>query len=116
MFVGDKGIIMTSEFLVREPYLLSGEVKKAIDVSPANGAVKMPGIRRFIDGVKSKTQIDGSFRQAGPITEAVNLYAAALRAEKTLKYDASKQKITNDAEANKYLDREYRQGWELDKI
>lgn len=116
MFVGDKGIIMTPEFLLRDPYLLSGDVKGARDVSPAQGAVKLPGIRRFIDGVKSGEQIDGSFRQAWPITEAVNLYAAALRAGKPLKYDASQLKITNNQEANTYLDREYRRGWELDKI
>lgn len=116
MFVGDKGIIMSSQFLVREPYLLSGEVKKAKDVPPAAGAVKQPGIQRFINGVKSGQQIEGNFRQAWPITEAVNLYAAALRSGKTLKYDANQLKITNDKKANKYLDREYRNGWNVDKI
>lgn len=116
MFVGDKGIIMSSEFLVREPYLLSGDVKAARDVPPAAGATKQPGNQRFIEGIKTGTQIDGSFRQAWPITEAVNLYAAALRSGKTLKYDASQLKITNEEDANKYLDREYRKGWEINKI
>jgi hypothetical protein len=116
MFVGDKGIIMSSEFLVREPYLLSSGVKQAKDVSPSQGAVKIPGIRRFIDGVKSGRQIEGNFREAWPIAEAVNLYAAALRSGKTLKYDAQALKITNVEEANKYLNRDYRPGWELDKI
>lgn len=116
MFVGDKGIIMSSEFLVREPYLLSGGVKQTKEVSASQGAVKMPGIRRFIDGVKSRQQIEGNFREAWPITEAVNLYAAALRSGKTLKYDAQSLAITNVPEANKYLTRDYRPGWELDKI
>jgi hypothetical protein len=116
MFVGDAGIIMSTQFLVREAYILSKGIKKAEDVPPASGAVKLPGIRRFVDGVKSGSQIDGSFRQAWPITEAVNLYGAALRAGTTLKYDAKQMKITNHPEANKYLDREYRSGWELDKI
>lgn len=116
MFVGDKGIIMSSQFLVREPYLLSGEVKAAQDVPPASGATKQPGIQKFIDGVKAGTQVEGSFREAWPITEAVNLYAVALRAGKTLKYDAAQLKITNDDAANDYLDREYRKGWEIDKM
>lgn len=116
MFVGDNGIIMTSEFLVREPYLLSGDVKAAKDVPPAAGATKQPGNQRFIEGIKAGKQIDGSFRQAWPITEAVNLYGAALRARKTLKYDASQLKITNDETANSYLDRDYRKGFEIDKI
>lgn len=116
MFVGDKGIIMSSEFLVRDPYLLSSGVKQTKEVSASQGAVKMPGIRRFIDGVKSGQQIEGNFREAWPITEAVNLYAAALRSGRTLKYDAQTLSITNVPEANKYLSREYRPGWELEKI
>jgi hypothetical protein len=113
MFKGDKGIIMTSGFLVRDPYLLSGEVKETDEVSAAAGAVKIPGIQRFINGVKSGNQIAGSFRQAWPITEAVNLYAVALRTGKTLIYDAENMRVTNDKKANSYLDREYRKGWEI---
>ena len=58
----------------------------------------------------------GSFIEAWPITEAINLYAVALKAGKTLKYDAANRKITNAAEANKYLSREYRKGWEPESI
>lgn len=116
MFVGDKGAILSTEFLVREAFVLSEGIKQAKDIPPSQGAVKMPGIRTFIDGVKSGNQVEGSFREAWPITEAVNLYAAAVRSGKILKYDASQLKITNVPEANKYLDREYRKGWEIDKI
>ena len=116
MFVGDGGIIMSSQFLVREPYLLSGNAKEAVDVPPALGATKQPGIRRFIDGVKSGKQIQGSFREVWPITEAVNLYAVSLRSGKTLKYDASKLRISNHEDANQYLDRDYRKGWSLKVI
>jgi len=116
MFVGDKGIIMSSQFLVREPYLLSGEVRDSVIVPPASGAVRQPGIRKFIDGVKSKTQVEGSFREAWPITEAVNLYGVALRAGKTLKYNPVDMKVINDDRANSYLTREYRNGWEIESI
>ncbi|MFN8207470.1 MAG: Gfo/Idh/MocA family oxidoreductase [Bacteroidales bacterium] len=116
MFIGENGIIMSSQFLLREPYLLADGIKPSEDVPPASGAVKLPGIRRFIDGVKTGQQIDGSFRQAWPITEAVNLYAAALRSGSLLKYDPKQMKITNNEAANKYLSREYRTGWEPEKI
>jgi hypothetical protein len=36
-----------------------------------------------------------------------------LRAGKKVLFDGDSEKITNDAEANKYLYREYRKGWEL---
>lgn len=116
MFVGDKDIILTRGFHAENPYLLSKGVKETQEVSAAAGAVKIPGIKRFIDGVKAGKQIDGGFRQAWPITEAVNLYAAALRSGKMLKYDADAMKITNDEKANEYLKRNYRKGWRLDEI
>ncbi len=111
MFKGDKGIIMTSGFRVQDPYLLSGEVRETEEVSAAAGSVKMPGVERFVRGVKKGSQIEGGFRQAWPITEAVNLYAAALRARKTLHYNGDEMQITNDAQANRYLYRDYRPGW-----
>jgi hypothetical protein len=37
----------------------------------------------------------------------------ALRAGKKVLLDSENMKITNVAEANKYLYREYRKGWEL---
>lgn len=116
MFKGDRGIIMTSAFTVQDPYLLSGEVRETEEVSAAAGAVKMPGAERFTRGVRSGKQIAGSFRQAWGITEAVNLYAVALRANKTIFYDAEKMQITNDAEADAYLDRNYRKGWSMEEI
>jgi len=116
MFIGDKGIIMSSGFKVSDPFILSGDIKLAKAVSAAEGAVKQGGAKRFIDGIKNNQQVDGNFREAWPLTEAVNLYAVSLRAQKTLKYDADNLKITNDVNANKYLNREYRKGWELENI
>jgi hypothetical protein len=40
------------------------------------------------------------------------LYAVALRTGKKLLYDGESRKITNLAEANQYLIREYRKGWD----
>lgn len=116
MFKGSKGIIMTQGFRATDPYLLSEGVKTSEEVSAAAGAVKMPGIQRFIEGIKTGQQIEGGFRQAWPITEAVNLYAVALRSQKTLHYDADAMKIKNDQKANEYLDRTYRKGWGLDEV
>ncbi|MFC2090223.1 Gfo/Idh/MocA family protein [Bacteroidota bacterium] len=116
MFVGDKGTIMTSGFLVRDPYLLSGTAKEVEEVSAAAGNKRISGEARFIEGVKNSEQVDGSFRTGWGITEAVNLYAASLRAGKTLFYDGDAMKITNDNEANQYLKREYQKGWGLEEV
>ncbi len=43
----------------------------------------------------------------------MNLGTVALRARKKVLFDSENLKITNVAHANKYLYREYRNGWEL---
>ena len=55
----------------------------------------------------------GSFLNAAAITDAVNLGTVALRAGRKVLFDSENMKITNAPEANKYLYRECRQGWEL---
>jgi hypothetical protein len=42
-----------------------------------------------------------------------NLGAVALRTGRRILFDPENMKITNIPEANKYLFREYRKGWEL---
>ena len=70
----------------------------------------------FVDACKSGKQYAGNFSEAESLTEAVNLYAVALRTNKLLKYDAASMKITNVDEANKYMNREYRKGWDPESI
>ncbi len=119
MFVGDKGKILAG-FNLQNPQIISG---KKMD-KPANvntdtrSQVQQTSaaLPLFVDACKTGKQYPGSFSEAEYLTEAVNLYAAALRANKLLKYDAATMKITNVADANKYLSREYRSGWHPDSI
>jgi hypothetical protein len=67
----------------------------------------------WIDAFREKKQSPGSFLLAGTISETINLGAVALRAKKKVLYDSAKMTITNIPEANQYLTREYRKGWEL---
>jgi hypothetical protein len=72
------------------------------------------GLRQWIEACKGGAQSPGNFVNAWPISEAANLYAVAMRTGKRLQWDADAMKITNLPEANKYLTREYRKGWELE--
>ena len=118
MFVGDKDKILTT-FYVQTPRLLS-QKKPDAAANPQgqqHGAGRMAeSLLQFVEACKSGKQYPGNFRDAEFITEAVNLYAASLRAGRLLKYDAANRQITNVAEANKYLSREYRAGWDLGAI
>jgi predicted dehydrogenase len=121
MFVGSKGKILAG-FLVEEPKLIPERRMRKHRAAPApvkqqeqqGGA--SAGVRQWIAAVRGGPQSPSSFLNAGPITEAVNLYAVALRTGKKLVYDSESRKITNVAEANKYLSREYRTGWDPQSI
>jgi len=53
---------------------------------------------------------------AGPISEAVNLWAVALRTGRKIQYDPTTATITNIAAANRYLSRDYRKGFEPESV
>lgn len=72
-----------------------------------------------------KMQLSSPFEYAGPFTEAVLVGNLALRSyamqdakggypgRKKLLWDAKNMKITNFEEANRFVKRDYRQGWSL---
>ncbi len=120
LFVGDKGAIMAG-FNGQDPNLFAGGKREPL---PLNGPSSPQGERRergrpgrrtgsWLQAVKGGEESPGSFLNAGPITDTVNLVSVALRARKKVLFDGQGMKITNDEAANKYLYREYRKGWEL---
>lgn len=54
-----------------------------------------------------------NFDYSGALTECVLLGNVAYRSGKRLEWDSAALKVTNAPEANKFLRREYRQGWTL---
>jgi hypothetical protein len=121
MFVGKKGKILAG-FRVENPRLIpERRMRKHLVVSAPAPQQRQPGeaapsMRQWMDATRGGPQSPSSFLNAGPITEAVNLYSVALRTGKKLLYDSESRKITNVAEANKYLSREYRKGWDPQSI
>lgn len=115
MFVGDQGKILAG-FHGNNPQVISGKRAEPVKGIPNHDGDSKYIPRTFVDAIKAGKQCAGSFRDAWPITEAANLYAVALRTGKTLYYDAASQKITSSSEANAYLGREYRKGFELTSI
>lgn len=113
MFVGDKGKIL-SGFRNENPRLLpESKMKSYLNGQEAPKDVNEPGLQYWIDAFKNKTQSPGSFLNAGPITETILLGGVALRARKKIEYDSQNMKIINNEDANRFLYREYRKGWEL---
>jgi hypothetical protein len=111
MFVGDKGKIIAG-FRGEDPVLYS-ENKRVLPTEPTPEPIEQDRNEIWINSFKNNTQSPGSFIYAGPVTETILLGAVALRAGNKVEYDTANMKITNIPEANKYLVREYRKGWEL---
>jgi len=118
MFVGDKGKILAG-FQGDEPRIIPLQRMKDYDGEkeiPERETGERGRDRRtdtWVAAIKNDQESPGSFIYAGCVTETINLAAVALRAKKKVEYDSEDMEITNDEDANKYLTREYREGWEL---
>ena len=125
MFAGDKGKILAG-FNVESPRLIPQSRMKGIEAPPPPPRAQTggpeppplsPGLTQWVAACRGdKQHSPGSFLNAGPISEAINLYAVALRTGRRLLYDAGTGTIGNVAEANRYLARESRQGWDPQTI
>jgi len=119
LFVGDEGAIMAG-FHGQNPQLFAKGTRGPLDLQDTATDETGPDRRRggkrhepWLQAVTGGESSPGSFLNAGPITDAVNLGTVALRAGKKVKFDTETMRISNAPEANKYLVREYRDGWEL---
>lgn len=113
MFVGDKGKILAG-FLCNRPRIIPERKMIAFTGSaepPEDKAERTEDT--WIQAFKRNKESPGSFLEARTVTETILLGAVALRAGGKIKFDSNQLKITNNPEANKYLTREYRSGWEL---
>lgn len=126
MFVGDTGKILggfrgENARLIPETKMRAYLVEHHLpDPAPRErGAGARPGgasgreaawVAAFTGGPASY----GDFQLARPISEAINLAAISLRlGGRRLLWDSASARITNLPEANKFLTREYRAGWEI---
>jgi hypothetical protein len=119
MFVGDKGRILAG-FQLEDPHLIPLARMRGQKAAPrparphiADTPALSPALTQWVAACRGdKQQSPGSFLHAGPLSEAVNLYAVALRTGRRLIYDSSTGTVTNVREANQYLSRQYRSGWD----
>ncbi len=124
MLVGDKGKVLAG-FRGEDPRLIPEARMRAYRTAnnlpePAprqrGGGGRQGGTRdaAWIAAFKGGPASYGDFLLAGPLCDAMNLASISLRmGGRRLLWDSTAMKITNIAEANKLLTREYRPGWEI---
>jgi predicted dehydrogenase len=84
---------------------------------------KMPEVRddnhylQFVEAVRGDGKTSAPFGYSGPLTEMVLLGCLATRFEKTdLKWDTKALKFTNNDDANRFVKKEYRKGFEAEGL
>ncbi len=112
LFIGEKGSLVlphTGELrLYPEEKFAEHKIKNAKHLNHYHG---------WIDGCLSGKQPSDGFEYAGPLTEAVLLGNIAVRYRgDLLKWDSPNLQITNHQEANQWISREYRKGWEISPV
>ena len=72
---------------------------------------------QFVEACRGNGQTSTSFDYAGRLTESVLLGCLATRfPETTLEWDPTALKVTNVPEANRFVRRQYRKGWEVEGL
>lgn len=112
VFLGDKGIITTGTY---------GEETRLVPMAkmkdyrfPAEFLTRSPGhYRDWIRACKGGEAACSNFNVAGPMTEWILLGVVALRMEGKLEWDGARMRVTNNADANKYLHPFVKKGWIL---
>ena len=118
LFIGDQGMVIADYFGQNPQLYARGKHEPLFPRESPQGAAQQesrPGERNKLwrAAFQGGPQSPGSFLNAGPISDAVNLGTIALRTGNKVLFDSSNMRITNVTEANKYMYREYRKGWEL---
>jgi len=109
VFLGTKGVMVLPH--IAAPILLPKENFVDFKMPEVKGANHW---HQFVEAVRGNGKTSANFDYAGPLTEAVLLGSVATRFPKTtLEWKAAALKFTNVNEANQYVRREYRKGWEV---
>ena len=107
IFLGTLGVMVLPHIAM--PRLVGA----AVQDTPVTKVAGEDHWKQFVKAVLGEGKTGANFDYAGPLTEAVLLGSVATRfPAQTLAWDAAGLRFTNVAEANAFVRRAYRAGWE----
>jgi predicted dehydrogenase len=72
---------------------------------------------QFVEACRGNGKTSAPFDYSGPLTESVLLGCVATRFRKTtLEWNAAKLAVTNEKDANQFVRRQFRKGWEVEGL
>ena len=115
IIVGDKGCLVYDTYGANPRVFPQDVATQAAAIPQSVPRIIVPHEVNFAQACRGEAQPSSPFEYASALTETMLLGIAALRTGQGRKilYDASAMRVTNIPEANQYLTREYRKGWEL---
>jgi hypothetical protein len=116
LFVGSKGMLMHETYGEKFTLIGDGLEEKAKRIPKSLPRIQ-DGIAghemNWIRAIRGEEKISCPFEYAVPLNETMILGIVALKADQAIEYDGVAGRVTNVADANQYLTRQYRKGWEL---
>ena len=110
LFVGEKGMLLSNY----DKHLLLPEDQFKGAALPERTLPRSPEHhKQWIDAAKSGGPTTANFNYSGWLTEANHLGNVAFRVGRKLQWDAANMTAPNAPEAQQYIRRERRKGWEL---
>ncbi len=109
IFIGTKGVMLLPH--IGPPSLLPESQFESYPRPRVGGEDHW---RQWVEACLGKTQPSARFDYSGPLTETVLLGGVATHfPQTTLKWDAAALKFTGNSDADRYVRRSYRAGWEV---
>ena len=112
LIVGSKGKLLHDTYGAK-PRLLPKSLHESYG-KPPQKLPRIPGEdheMNWVDAAKGNAEASCPFEYAARLTEVMLLGVVALRAGKKIIYDGPNMKVTNVPQANDFLRRAYREGW-----
>lgn len=117
LFVGDKGILMCGCY-GKNPRLIP-QARMQEYARPKPSLERVPGgegghEKDWLRSIRDGKPASSNFDYSGPFAETVLMGNLAVRyPDRELLWDGGNMKVTNDADADSYVRRNYRAGWSL---
>ncbi|MBX3484171.1 Gfo/Idh/MocA family oxidoreductase [Phenylobacterium sp.] len=116
LFVGAKGMLMHETYGEKPVLIGDGLEEKAKKIGQTLPRIKggLAGHEtNFVRAIRGEEPASCPFDYAVPLNETMILGIVALKADRPIEYDGAAGRVTNAPDANQYLTRTYRKGWEL---
>jgi predicted dehydrogenase len=112
IFVGDKGKILC-DFSGGSPRIIPEAKMRRYERPPKTLPRSIGHIEEWVRACRGGEAADANFEFSGKVTQTLLLGNVAINHGRRIEWDAENFRVTNDADANQYLHRTYRQGWTI---